>query len=93
MNTIAKNTFIAMVSLVLFYFIFLESNSFYLSSMSSFSLESTRRKVFGGMNDSDSEGGPEARPRNRRFREWKGAPLSFWSTKTEWKKREPHEPE
>ena len=40
MNTIAKNTFIAMVSLALFYFIFLESNSFYLSSMSSFSLES-----------------------------------------------------
>lgn len=39
MNTIAKNTFIAMVSLALFYFIFLESNSFYLSSMSSFSLE------------------------------------------------------
>ena len=38
MNTIAKNTFIAMVSLALFYFIFLESNSFYLSSMSSFSL-------------------------------------------------------
>mgnify|MGYP000734860388 CR=1 FL=1 len=36
---IAKNTFIAMVSLALFYFIFLESNSFYLSSMSSFSLE------------------------------------------------------
>ena len=29
-----------MVSLALFYFIFLESNSFYLSSMSSFSLES-----------------------------------------------------
>lgn len=40
MNAIAKNTFIAMVSLALFYFIFLESNSFYLSSMSSFSLES-----------------------------------------------------
>ncbi len=40
MNTFAKNTFIAMVSLALFYFIFLESNSFYLSSMSSFSLES-----------------------------------------------------
>ena len=39
MNTIAKNTTIAMVSLTLFYFIFLESNSFYLSSMSSFSLE------------------------------------------------------
>lgn len=39
MNAIAKNTFIAMVSLALFYFIFLESNSFYLSSMSSFSLE------------------------------------------------------
>lgn len=39
MNTVAKNTFIAMVSLALFYFIFLESNSFYLSSMSSFSLE------------------------------------------------------
>ena len=39
MNVIAKNTFIAMVSLALFYFIFLESNSFYLSSMSSFSLE------------------------------------------------------
>ena len=40
MNAIAKNTFIAMVSLALFYFIFLESNSFYLSSMSSFSFES-----------------------------------------------------
>ena len=40
MNAVAKNTFIAMVSLALFYFIFLESNSFYLSSMSSFSLES-----------------------------------------------------
>lgn len=39
MNAIAKNTFIAMISLALFYFIFLESNSFYLSSMSSFSLE------------------------------------------------------
>lgn len=39
MNTVAKNTFIAMVSLALFYFILLESNSFYLSSMSSFSLE------------------------------------------------------
>lgn len=39
MNTVAKNTFIAMVSLALFYFIFLESNSFYLSLMSSFSLE------------------------------------------------------
>lgn len=39
MNAVAKNTFIAMVSLALFYFIFLESNSFYLSSMSSFSLE------------------------------------------------------
>ena len=39
MNAIAKNTFIAMVSLALFYFIFLESNSFYLSSMSPFSLE------------------------------------------------------
>lgn len=39
MNTVAKNTTIAMVSLTLFYFIFLESNSFYLSSMSSFSLE------------------------------------------------------
>lgn len=39
MNAIAKNTFIAMVSLALFYFIFLESNSFYLSSMPSFSLE------------------------------------------------------
>lgn len=39
MNAIAKNTFVAMVSLALFYFIFLESNSFYLSSMSSFSLE------------------------------------------------------
>ena len=37
MNAVAKNTFIAMVSLALFYFIFLESNSFYLSSMSSFS--------------------------------------------------------
>ena len=36
MNTVAKNTTIAMVSLTLFYFIFLESNSFYLSSMSSF---------------------------------------------------------
>ncbi len=40
MNAVAKNTFIAMVSLALFYFIFLESNSFYLSSMSSFSFES-----------------------------------------------------
>ena len=40
MNAVTKNTFIAMVSLALFYFIFLESNSFYLSSMSSFSLES-----------------------------------------------------
>ena len=39
MNTVAKNTTIAMVSLTLFYFIFLESNTFYLSSMSSFSLE------------------------------------------------------
>ena len=39
MNAIAKNTFVAMVSLALFYFIFLESNSFYLSSMSSFSIE------------------------------------------------------
>ena len=39
MNTVAKNTTIARVSLTLFYFIFLESNSFYLSSMSSFSLE------------------------------------------------------
>ena len=39
MNAIAKNTFIAMVSLALFYFIFLESSSFYLTSMSSFSLE------------------------------------------------------
>lgn len=39
MNVIAKNTFVAMVSLALFYFIFLESNSFYLLSMSSFSLE------------------------------------------------------
>ena len=39
MNTITKNTTTAMVSLTLFYFIFLESNSFYLSSMSSFSLE------------------------------------------------------
>ena len=29
MNAVAKNTFIAMVSLALFYFIFLESNSFY----------------------------------------------------------------
>ena len=40
MNAVAKNAFIAMVSLALFYFIFLESNSFYLSSMSSFSFES-----------------------------------------------------
>ena len=39
MNTVAKNTTIAMVSLTLFHFIFLESNSFYLSSMSSFSLK------------------------------------------------------
>lgn len=39
MNAIAKNTFIAMVSLALFYFIFLESSSFYLTSMASFSLE------------------------------------------------------
>lgn len=46
MNTIAKNTFIAMVSLALFYFIFLESNSFYLSSMSSFSLESNSLQRF-----------------------------------------------
>lgn len=33
-NAIAKKTFIAMVSLALFYFIFLESSSFYLTSMS-----------------------------------------------------------
>lgn len=39
MNAIAKNTFVAMVSLALFYFIFLESSSFYLTSMASFSLE------------------------------------------------------
>ncbi len=39
MNIVAKNTTIAMVSLTLFHFIFLESNSFYLSSMSSFSLK------------------------------------------------------
>lgn len=29
MNAVAKNTLTAMVSLALFYFIFLESNSFY----------------------------------------------------------------